>query len=59
MREMNEKKVAVGSLAVCSMMLLNACAWMGGGSMGAAIGHMVFGAILALAGVFGVSKLKK
>lgn len=56
---MSEKKAAVGSLAVCSMVLLNGCAWMGGGAMGAAIGHMVFGAILALAGVFGVSKLKK
>lgn len=56
---MSEKKAAVGSLAVCSMVLLNGCAWIGGGAMGAAIGHMVFGAILALAGVFGVRKLKK
>ena len=56
---MNEKRVAVGSLAICSMVLLNGCAWMGGGTMGAAIGHMLFGAVIALAGVFGVNKLKK
>ncbi len=54
-----QKQLAVGSLAVCSMLLLNGCAGMGGGPMGAAIGHMIFGAAVALGVVFGYRKLRK
>lgn len=54
-----QNQLAVGSLAVCSMLLLNGCAGMGGGPVGAAIGHMIFGAAVALAAVFGYQKLKK
>lgn len=54
----NKKLMLTGTIAGSALML-NGCSWMGGGAMAGAIGHMVFGAVVALAGVFIYGRWKK
>ena len=56
---MKQKKLFTAGLLSGTAVFLNGCSWMGGGAMAGAIGHMVFGAVVALAGVFVYGKLKK
>lgn len=45
---------------LCSAaLLLNGCSWMGSNTTAGAIGHMLFGAVVALTAVFAYGKLKK
>lgn len=53
------KKLAVTMLCLGAAIALNGCAGMGGGPIGAAVGHMAFGAVIALVCVWIYHKLKK
>ena len=57
--EMRQKKLFTAGLLSGAALFLNGCSWMGGSAMAGAIGHMVFGAAAALAGMFVYGKLKK